>query len=300
MKKSELQNYIRENIISTLSEDTEAEIAATKELTSAVKDLEAAKKEAGIEEVNILESDYDQIIGSIAIGISKLQNYVNSTSDDEAKELFSQFDSAWSNLDNYMAYGSMNEEMLDINEMAKISGDLKSSIEKVINDNKDLEKLPLKKKIKADADVISALGDGTLHDNQLNKFIAVTKGEVEVSKRSKKSNSSTSKKSKSPNPAKKDSSLSTSTLGGKKYYSKKGEDTEGPSDGELRKLAKSGGNMSKQIQQQEKSKLIKTFLKDMKDNNIVDSANRVVDKEKYDAAWSKAKPEIELKVKSIS
>ena len=58
--------------------------------------------------------------------------------------------------------------------------------------------------------------------------------------------------------------------------------------------------MSKQIQQQEKSKLIKTFLKDMKDNNIVDSANRVVDKEKYDAAWSKAKPEIELKVKSIS
>ena len=29
MKKSELKNYIRENIISTLSEDTEAEIAKT-------------------------------------------------------------------------------------------------------------------------------------------------------------------------------------------------------------------------------------------------------------------------------
>ncbi len=50
MKKSELKDYIRENIISTLSEDTEAEIEKTKELTSAVKDLEAAKKEAGIEE----------------------------------------------------------------------------------------------------------------------------------------------------------------------------------------------------------------------------------------------------------
>ena len=50
MKKSELKNYIRENIISTLSEDTEAEIEKTKELTSAIKDLEAAKKEAGIEE----------------------------------------------------------------------------------------------------------------------------------------------------------------------------------------------------------------------------------------------------------
>ena len=50
MKKSELKNYIRENIISTLSEDTEAEIEKTKELTSAIKDLETAKKEAGIEE----------------------------------------------------------------------------------------------------------------------------------------------------------------------------------------------------------------------------------------------------------
>lgn len=50
MKKSELKKYIRENIISTLSEDTEAEIAKTKELTAAIKDLESAKKEAGIEE----------------------------------------------------------------------------------------------------------------------------------------------------------------------------------------------------------------------------------------------------------
>ena len=50
MKKSELKNYIRENIISTLSEDTDAEIEKTKELTAAIKDLEVAKKEAGIEE----------------------------------------------------------------------------------------------------------------------------------------------------------------------------------------------------------------------------------------------------------
>ena len=50
MKKSELKKYIRENIISTLSEDTEAEIEKTKELTAAIKDLESAKKEAGIEE----------------------------------------------------------------------------------------------------------------------------------------------------------------------------------------------------------------------------------------------------------
>ena len=50
MKKSELKKYIRENIISELSENTEEEIAKTKELTQAVQDLESAKKEAGIEE----------------------------------------------------------------------------------------------------------------------------------------------------------------------------------------------------------------------------------------------------------
>lgn len=61
MKKSELQNYIRENIISTLSEDTEAEIEKTKELTSAIKDLETAKKEAGIEEANIGLADLEEM-----------------------------------------------------------------------------------------------------------------------------------------------------------------------------------------------------------------------------------------------
>ena len=61
MKKSELKNYVRENIISTLSEDTEAEISKTKELTSAIKDLEVAKKEAGIEEANVGLSDLQDI-----------------------------------------------------------------------------------------------------------------------------------------------------------------------------------------------------------------------------------------------
>ena len=61
MKKSELKNYIRENIISTLSEDTDAEIEKTKELTSAIKDLDAAKKEAGIEEANVGLADLQDI-----------------------------------------------------------------------------------------------------------------------------------------------------------------------------------------------------------------------------------------------
>ena len=61
MKKSELKNYIRENILSTLSEDTEAEIEKTKELTTVIKDLEAAKKEAGIEEANIGLADIEEM-----------------------------------------------------------------------------------------------------------------------------------------------------------------------------------------------------------------------------------------------
>jgi len=61
MKKSELKNYVRENIISTLSEDTEAEIEKTKELTSAIKDLEVAKKEAGITEANVGLDDLQDI-----------------------------------------------------------------------------------------------------------------------------------------------------------------------------------------------------------------------------------------------
>ena len=61
MKKSELKKYVRENIISTLSENTEDEIAKTKELTQAVQDLESAKKEAGIKEANVGLADLQDI-----------------------------------------------------------------------------------------------------------------------------------------------------------------------------------------------------------------------------------------------
>ena len=61
MKKSELQNYIKENILSSLSEDTAGEIEKTKELTAAVQDLESAKKEAGIEEANIGLADLEEM-----------------------------------------------------------------------------------------------------------------------------------------------------------------------------------------------------------------------------------------------
>jgi hypothetical protein len=84
MKKSELKNYIRENIISTLSEDTEAEIEKTKELTSAIKDLEAAKKEAGIEE-DATPKGEDYFYDYLDIGMSYLEGFGKKHSLDDTQ-----------------------------------------------------------------------------------------------------------------------------------------------------------------------------------------------------------------------
>ena len=90
-------------------------------------------------------------------------------------------------------------------------------------------------------------------------------------------------------------------MGDKKYYV---DDEGGPSDSELKAAAASGGEFTKgkaaQLRQQEKSKLVKAFLKDMRDAGIVDNANRVIDKDKYADAWSKARIEIEDKVSKLS
>jgi hypothetical protein len=194
-------------------------------------------------------------------------------------------------------------------EMAKIAGDLKVAIEKVIEKNKDAEKKDVRKAIKADDDVQAALGpDDDLFDNQLNKFIDLVRGEREVGQRGRKADPNKpakepkEKKAKEPktSAAKKEPKFSTSKLS-KSYTT---DDEEGPSDLELRKLAKSGGEFTKgkaaQLRAQEKGKLVKAFLKDMRDKGIVDNANRVLDKEKYADAWSKAKIEIEDKVSKLS
>jgi hypothetical protein len=199
-------------------------------------------------------------------------------------------------------------------EMAKIAGDLKVAIEKVIEKNKDGEKKDIRKAIKTDDDVQAALGpDDDLFDNQLNKFIDLVKGEREVGQRGRKASEKpegetkekgTRGRPKSATPAvkKKEEKMKTFSMGDKKYYAG-GEDEEGPSDLELRKLAKAGGKVEKgkaaQLRAQEKAKLVKAFLKDMRDAGIVDNANRVLDKDKYSTEWSKAKIEIEDKVSKL-
>lgn len=78
----------------------------------------------------------------------------------------------------------LEEDQLD--EMAKITGRLEAAIKKVLSANADLEGLPLKKAIKADAEVEDALEGDTMYDNQLNKFIALVRGNREVGQRGRK------------------------------------------------------------------------------------------------------------------
>ena len=75
---------------------------------------------------------------------------------------------------------------MSLNEMAKIAGDLDAAIRKVIEDNPDLEGLPLKKAIKGSEKVKDALDTDELYDNQLNKFIALVRGQRELGKKGRK------------------------------------------------------------------------------------------------------------------
>jgi hypothetical protein len=83
-------------------------------------------------------------------------------------------------------YEDPNQLKMDLEEMAKISGDLKAAIEDVIDSNPELEGLALKKAIKADSSVQDALAGDDLYDNQLNRFISLSKGERENQPRGRK------------------------------------------------------------------------------------------------------------------
>ena len=136
MKKSELKNYIRENIISTLSEDTEAEIEKTKELTSAIKDLEVAKKEAGIEE-DATPKGEDFFYDYLDIGMSYLDGFgkKHSLDDSQLEKLGKKIVDQLYKGDVGKAYdaivkrGVMNEDEVEIpsSSMLKINNSVKSA-----------------------------------------------------------------------------------------------------------------------------------------------------------------------------
>jgi hypothetical protein len=328
MKKSELKKYIKAEIVNELSIG-EATIETAPENLDKVKQKADKDDVIRVTEENIglaylEETGYEDGEKSVAMHFNQDVIGINSRPDFFAyRKGFVQ-----AVVDSTKSYEINEDEDQEIDEnesleeMAKISGDLKSSIEKVMQDNPNLEMLPLKKAIKADADVIKALGDGSLYDNQLGKFISAAKGEREIGQRGRKLDPNVVRKPKSPtgkvgrpglsNAEKiqklknKDNTKTFSIGKDKKYYSTKkvdGVEADGPTDAELRQLAKSGKKIEKskeaQLKLQEKSKLVKAFLNDMKNQGIVDTANRIVDKEKYDSAWSITKPEIEAAVKNF-
>jgi hypothetical protein len=161
----------------------------------------------------------------------------------------------------------------NLNEMAKIAGDLKSAIEKVIQSNPDLEGLALKKKIKADKAVDDALEGDTIYDNQLNKFIALVKGEREVGQRGRKAD---------PNKAKAEPKEPGQR--GRKSSSKKQSNNMDDEDKEAAKAASSDSTAkslaSTPEEKKEKFNLGLKFIKKYKD-----------DKPKIDAYLKKAKEE---------
>jgi len=86
MKKSELKNYIKENIISELSEDKETQqnTKDTEELTKAMSDLAKAKEEAGIEE-DATPKGEDFFYDYLDIGMSYLDGFGKKHSLDDSQ-----------------------------------------------------------------------------------------------------------------------------------------------------------------------------------------------------------------------
>jgi hypothetical protein len=84
MKKSELKNYIRENIISTLSENIEDETKALDDYESKLDDVIKKKQEAGIEE-DATPKGEDFFYDYLDIGMSYLEGFGKNHSLDDTQ-----------------------------------------------------------------------------------------------------------------------------------------------------------------------------------------------------------------------
>ena len=122
--------------------------------------------------------------------------------------------------------------------------------------------------------------------------------EAEKVKRGPKADPNKPKKEKKSTTPKDKKKSSVSKLE-KKYY----VDAEdgGPTDKELRDLAKSGLGDERltNLQNQERRKMLKAALKDLQKKGIVDKANKILDREAYDKEFAKIKVDIADKVKKI-
>jgi hypothetical protein len=206
-----------------------------------------------------------------------------------------------------------------INEMAKLTGDLADAIGAVIaNVGDDLDGLALKKAIKADPDVIAALGSDTLYDNQLNKFISLAKGERELGQRGRKadpnkvSNQKPTDSSKDGNTLNKTKSTPSlkdmvdgddeeiSDTWGKEEDDFKddflGDDDNGFSSEDTSSLDK---ERSSGLKDQETKKFWKSFVSKMREKGEIDASGKPKDKERYEKARAEAKKILDKKLKGL-
>ena len=115
MKQSDLKEYIKEEIISVLSEDTKEDIEDTKELTAATKELADAKKDLVNEYENIGLADIEEMGYEVGEDLfSQIRDKFQNTPD--FKAYFSGIKQGF--LDNLGSY-SLNEDIDDEEEADK-------------------------------------------------------------------------------------------------------------------------------------------------------------------------------------
>ena len=90
MKKSELKNYIREEIISTLSENIEDDIKALDAYDAKLDDVIKKKQEAGIEEGKDNWADYTDIGQSYLEGFGKKHSLTQDQLEKLGKKIVDQ------------------------------------------------------------------------------------------------------------------------------------------------------------------------------------------------------------------
>lgn len=171
MKRSEFKEYVKEQIVSEL---TEADIKIPAE------DLQVAKKGDTIEVTEEPKrkvgepTEYDKIIGPIEIGMNKLEAYVRKEGD--GIDQFIDFVRAYNKFNSYMDYGDDN---LNEDEDAEPSDkDLKKkdSVAKTASKLKDTTKemKDLAKKFKT--------AEGNEKEKIKNRLKALTKIKKELEK----------------------------------------------------------------------------------------------------------------------
>ena len=262
MKLSELKSYIKEMIVNELLETTEQDVEVQKELN---KELEKTKDL--MDDLVMEEEQLDEMATFYKIKPG-MEDAAKKALASE-KEKYREGTTLYNTLD-----ALQNKGEIDYKELSKATG------KDIATFNNPKSRGVLEKDL---ADFIDVVGGGKREAGSKEPKEKGTRG-----------------RPKSATPAKKkDQKFVTSKL--TKSYTTGGE--EGPTDKELKDLARSGGKFDKdklnQLRQQEKTKMVRAWLKGMRDQGIVDDANRVLDKPAYEKEWAIAKPKISAAVAKI-